>query len=301
VVDLGDVQELLPFEDDGNEDADVDVDTWKERGDALLRLGDVSSAASYYERGLYESSSVSIGSTVVVSVKGFPKLAEVDCMEDDGNVDVTLVESGEEVTVKNSSILLAVKESDPEQLQERILLNLARCMLQLSDLDTSTDRSKYLKAAILATSLVVTMSCSQADEVELPTNAQTALVLRAKAQMGLSRWPQARQDATKLVKAGNEQGSKLLASVERKKQILAKADKRLAKEMCKLVQSTTCDASVSPRPEEEETNPPNALNHASLNNFLPSPLCGIFLFLLLPLVAASVMAQLYPEQLKQQK
>ncbi|KAL3925494.1 MAG: hypothetical protein SGARI_005832, partial [Bacillariaceae sp.] len=253
-VKLSEVQELLPFED-ATTKADLEIAAWKERGDTLLRLGDASSAASYYERGLHESNVISIGSTVVVSAGGFPRLAEVDCIEEeDGNVDIALVESGEEKTVKKSAILLGIKEMDPEQLQERMLLNLSRCMLQLSDLDSFANKSKYLKAAILATSLVITISCSQnSDDGDLPTNAQTALVLRAKAQISLSKWPQAKQDAAKLVKSGNEQGTKLLATIERKKKLQAKSDKKLAKEMCKLVQSTTTNGSVSSSKEPKGT------------------------------------------------
>jgi hypothetical protein len=256
---------LLPFEIDPFKDSDVfsgreakgsgkdavaNITTWKERGDQLLRLGDASAAASYYEKALCDSSSVSIGGTVILSVEGFPRVAEVDCIDDDdddgGMIDVTLVHNGDETTVKRSAVLLGILEPDVTILQERILLNLARCMLQLSDLDAA-NRPKYLKAAILATTLVITLSLfrqQQDDEDEpllLPSNAQTALVLRCKAYTSLSKWAKATSDARKLVQRGSneEQGRKLLVGIERKKKLQSKTDKKLAKDICRLVQSAT--------------------------------------------------------------
>ena len=252
-VKLENLQGLLPFENtengSTNEHASArtkskisEITMWKERGDRLLRLGDASSASSYYEKALFDSSQVSIGGTVIIPVEGFPRIAEVDCVEeDDGIIDVTLV-SGEERSVKSSSVLLGVMESDDDKLQERILLNLTRCTLQLSDLDV-VNRTKYLKSALLAASLVLALSAfreNHDDESFLPANAQTALLFRAKANSGLSKWKNAMADARQLIKCGNkQQGNKLLASLERKKKIQSRTDKKLAKEVCLWVQSAT--------------------------------------------------------------
>ncbi|VEU42525.1 unnamed protein product [Pseudo-nitzschia multistriata] len=263
------VEELLPFERCGSNNSDEtavaptatitaskhtstkhNIGLWKERGDQLLRLGDASAATSYYEKALSDSSSVSIGGSIVLSVEGFPRIAEVDCIDDDeddgGTIDVTLVHNGQERSVKEASVLLGIMEADADRLQERILLNLARCMLQLSDLDAA-NRPGYLKSAVLAATLVLALSSfrsSEEDSDGTPSPAkkhsQTALVLRCKAYTGLSRWKNARSDARQLVASGDEkQGSKLLAVVERKKATQSKQDKKLAKEICKLVESAT--------------------------------------------------------------
>ena len=263
------VEGLLPFEtnsrvnsDDSRNDSDCSIAMWKERGDQLLRLGDASAAATYYEKALFDSSSVSIGGTIVVSVEGFPRIAEVDCVDDE-EIDVTLVHNQEEKTLKESSVLLAILEDDPTKLQERILLNLARCMLQLSDLDAA-NRPRYLKSAVLASTLAISVSSFRkehgdaADEqpLRLPANAQTALMLRCKAYSGLSRWAMATSDARKLLKSGRDeqQGRKLLVSIERKKNLQSKADKRLAKEICLLVQSATA-ASESTTTADHSSTP----------------------------------------------
>eukprot|EP00536_Pseudo-nitzschia_multiseries_P001126 jgi/Psemu1/282804/fgenesh1_pg.14_\ len=147
-------------------------------------------------------------------------------------------------------------ENDADHLQERILLNLARCMLQLADLD-ATNRPKYLKSAVLAATLVLTLSshrqptaaaatttaavASTPGDAVLPGTSETALVLRCKAYGGLSKWKNALSDARQLVARGTdpEQGKKLFAGIERKKAIRAKTDKKLAKDICRLVQSAT--------------------------------------------------------------
>ena len=256
----GEVEDLLSFEADPRCDSDeTSVATWKDRGDKLLRLGDASAAASFYEKALFDSSLVSIGGTVVISVGGFSRIAEVDCSDDDdGTIDVTLLHNGDEVTIKESAVLLGLLETDPDFLQQRILLNLARCMLQLSDLD-GINRPKYLKSAVLATTLAFTLSLFRQEQLEekslgLPTNAQNALVLRCKAYSSLSKWPKATADARKLVKSGDgEQGQKLLASIERKKKIQSKKDKRLAKEICLLVQSATASEESETKEEPDNT------------------------------------------------
>jgi hypothetical protein len=262
IVNILEVQELLLFEKlsstESSEDSNVSL--WKDRGDQLLRLGDASSAASYYEAAISKSSTISIGGTIVVQIKGFPKIAEVDCVEDE-SVDVTIVDSGDEATIPKSEILLGLLEPDNDKLQERILLNLARCMLHLSEIDTM-NRPGYLKSAVLACSLVVTISPfhegqeHHADDTNerLSANAQTALLLRAKAQADLSKWPNAMADAKKLIRAGNEQGRKLLESFERKKKQRAKLDKKLSKAVCRWVQTATAE-SVSDNCEESSITP----------------------------------------------
>ena len=281
------VKPLLPFEDSCIADDDsLTVAEWKDRGDQLLRLGDASAAASYYEMALSKSSTLQIGSTIITKMGGYPKLAEVDCVEDD-SLDVTLVESEEESTITHSQILLCLLEPDAEKCQERILLNLARCLLQLADLDnaTSESRPKYLKAAVLACTLALTIiSFAADDETEISANSQTAWILRAKAQAALSKWPHALSDAKKVVKAGHKQGRKLLDEIERQQRQKVKTDKKLAKELCKWVETATSD-SVSDdqvaRKEDTTDAPPIEKTTNALSFSIPS-----WLHFVLPLMAA---------------
>jgi hypothetical protein len=220
----------------------------KEQGDELLRCGDSSSAVSYYEEALRVSSKPSIGSSIIVKVQGYPKIAEVDYMEDDGSMDITLIESEEETTVSMSSVLLTILQPDPDQFQERILLNLARCMLHLADLDTK-HRPKYLKAAVLACTLAMTICEFQTDpgtendDSNGNSTVHTALFLRAKTQGFLSKWPNAMADAKRLIQAGKqEQGNKLLENLQKRKQQMVKKDKKLAKAVAKFVSNVTTES-----------------------------------------------------------
>lgn len=233
---------LLPFEvesliDDGRKGPD-EVAIWKSRADQLLKLGDASAAASYYEEALYVSSNLSIGATSVVCVNGFLRLCEVDCVEDNGptvTVDATFLDDGEERQLNKSQLLLTLMENDGERLQERVLLNLTRCMLQLADLDGS-NRQSYAKAAVLGATIALTVATHGVDEL-LPTSAQTALTLRFKAYLILSKWKNAVLDVKKLIDVGNKDGKRFLTELERKKQQQQRTTKMLAKEMCKLLAS----------------------------------------------------------------
>jgi len=201
-------------------------------------------------------------------------VAEVDCIDDDdedASVDVTMVESGEEITLSASSsssssqpspqLLLVILESDgSDRLQERILLNLARCMHQLADLDRTKHRPKYLKAAVLACSLAMVVhefhssSSSDDDAGETNTNTKTtattesALYLRSKAQGLLSKWSHAIADAKRLARLNESRGNALLNSLQRRKRQQAKNDKKLSKAVCQLVKNVTSTSPVSNKP-----------------------------------------------------
>lgn len=267
-------QPLLPFEgqhhDDGN---DIHrIDTWKDRGDRLFRLGDPSSAIPYYEMSLHLSSQMTIGSTIILLQKGFAKLAEVDCL-DDSTIDVVVVDSSEDLTIPKTSALITVLEKDSDKFQERILLNLTRCLLQQSDIDMP-NRSKYLTAAVLATTLVISIAAFHNDRNNdvLTDNAQNALVLRVKAQCGLSKWPNAAADAKRLIKVGNDQGRKLLENVESLKLQQQKKDKKLVKAMSRLIQSATTSPSSASLVSEETNNPDAAFPSSTSTQSPKSPL-----------------------------
>ena len=311
LVDKNQIQELLPFEtetapkdedlqkkadqqDSSSASANV-ISYWKDCGDQLLRLGDPSSAVPYYEIALSKSSHISIGSTAIIQVKGFTKLAEVDCVDDDeSTVDMMVVETGEEMTIPKSHVLLAVLEPDPDSLQPRILLNLARCMIQLSEYDIATvNRPKYLKSAVLACSLVITLSSSDDnDDSGFANNMQTALLLRGKALGGLSKWPNAIADAKKLIKiGGSKEGQKLLQILERLKAKQIKTNKKLSKEVARWVQTATNESSVSDDHHEKErtsTSGDNAKQQELPTK--PSPVSSL-LSIALPLLAAILIHQ----------
>ena len=247
-VSADEVMILLPFEvesdivdadtEGGSKTCPEDVAIWKSRGDQLLKLGDPSAAASYYEEALYVSSHLSVGSTIITSVNGFPRLCEVDCVEDDeSTVDVTFLIDGEERQLKKSQVLLALMEGDADKLQERILLNITRCMLLLADLD-GLNRQTYAKAAVLGATVAMTIANLDVDE-GLPPHTQTAMQLRCKAYMMLSKWKNTLLDCNRLIDVGNKEGKKLLATLEQKKQSAARTNKMLAREMCKFVESAS--------------------------------------------------------------
>ena len=312
LVDKNQIRELLPFEtetapkdedlqkkadqqDSSSASANV-ISYWKDCGDQLLRLGDPSSAVPYYETALSKSSHISIGSTAIVQIKGFTKLAEVDCVDDDeSTVDMMVVETGEEMTIPKSHVLLAVLEPDPDSLQPRILLNLARCMIQLSEYDIATvNRPKYLKSAVLACSLVITLSSSDDDDDDsvLANNMQTALLLRGKALGGLSKWPNAIADAKKLIRMdGSKEGQKLLQNLERLKAKQIKTNKKLSKEVAKWVQTATNESSVSDDHHEKERTSTSGDN--AKQQELPTKSSHVFSisYIALPLLAAILIHQ----------
>lgn len=252
-VPLNELLSLMEFE---ASDISKDIGVLKDQGDALLRAGDASAAVSYYEAALRQScqsvmTSPSIGSSIILKTKGgYLKVAEIDCVEqvDESkgsfSLDVTIVESGEEMEISNSAAVLGILNNDGEdRIQERILLNLSRCLHQLADIDEPKHRPDYLKGAILACSLAIVLAefHSSDDTAEKSKGTlQSALQLRAKAYILLSKWPHAKQDAKRLIKEGKaDQAKSLLDNIEKRKQVQVKKDKKLAKAVAKLVQNVT--------------------------------------------------------------
>lgn len=276
------VASLLDFETTKTEVSES-IAVWKERGDTLLRLGDASAAVGYYEHALHLSSKLSEGSSVLIKVKGYIKVAEVDCIES-RTVDVTLLEAGDEMTLNRNDVLMTILEPDSDRMQERILLNLGRCLLQLADTTTLTRRPRYLKSAVLAAS----MALSLAEFVKNPasTNLQTSLLLRCQAQTSLSKFSHATADAKRMLSLDphNKQAQKLLKDIARQQSLQKKNDKKLAKEMCKWVQTATNGPVSDNEDDNEQKNltPQPRIDHAP--HFLsPAPawLLGIVAGLLL--------------------
>jgi hypothetical protein len=236
------------------------ISAWKEWGDQLLQLGDGAAAIPYYERGLKQSSILQIGGSVVFKQGGHTKVADVDCFDvDEGSVDISMAESGEERTIKEKQVLLCLLQTDDDHVQERLLLNLTRCYLQLADATSSFPASRrphYLRAAVLATTLVLTIagfrrhSASDNDETTMSPTHQTALVLRAQAQASLNKLPHALQDVKRLLAANRQhrEGRKLLRELEAKLIYQQKKDKHLVKEICQWVQTAAGGEDVSSVP-----------------------------------------------------
>jgi tetratricopeptide (TPR) repeat protein len=252
-VKVSDVLPLLDFERHIFEDASVSE--WKDRGDTLLRLGDASAAVPHYERALEllgsSPNKISIGSVVIVKQKGFFNLVQIDCIDRD-EVDVThLDEEEKEETLHLNDIVLAVPKRDGKLFQERILLNLARCFLQLAATTLiRRRRPSYLKAAVRAASFALTVSHfrdSMSATNFVSASKSKALLLRSQAQLGLSKFSHATGDAKKVLDMDpkNKEAALLLRDIARKQQKIAKADKKLVKEVCRWVQSATTESSVS--------------------------------------------------------
>jgi hypothetical protein len=296
-VPLQTVMELLPFEvqqqqiyDEDSSNTASTISLWKDCGDQLLRLGDASAAVFYYEMALIKSSILQIGSTIILQVQGFPKLAEVDCIEhgdyssSPATLDIEIVETGTEMTISASQVLLCLWQHDLDKLQERILLNLARCLSQLAEMGAPAHRSRYLKAVVLSCTLALTVAmyrCNNSKEdttlaggsndtsgeKHLPPNGQAALQLRARAYGNLSKWSHAVADAKRLISCqesgkdngGNSVGRKLLVDLQRQQLQQVKTDKKLAKAVCQWVETAT----TTTQSEDAVSNETNEVNRGN--------------------------------------
>jgi len=250
----------------------VTAETLKERGDALLRLRDLSAAIAYYEGALSLTSKIVLGGTVILNRGGRPVLAEIDCMEETPatgtsdckqrsavvSMDVTYVSDGGEGTISDQDVLLGILDEryNSDRLQERILLNLTRCCLQLSDVDVLHGRSstrplKYRKSAILGSSLA--MACCDFFE-NLPSSSgntkspphvlstrKKARLLRAKAYVAMGKTKHATIDLKNILKDDSNciDAKRLLSSLEQAHSVKKKTDRKLAKEMCTWINGAT--------------------------------------------------------------
>jgi tetratricopeptide (TPR) repeat protein len=253
---------LLEFEQ--KQDATVKsdastIDVWKDRGDQLLRLGDAAAAVKFYEVALKLSSTLQIGTTILTKEGGNMKVAEVDCIEE-GAIDVTMLETGEEKTIAGEKgIQLCVLEPDEERLQERILLNLCRCFLQLAETTTTISlRPRYLRSAFISCTLAISINSMQQDSPKGATGVsstlKSALLLRSKAYASLSKYPYAIADMNRLLALDpqNKEAKRRLRDLERQKIEHAKTDKKLVKEMCQWLGQVNDDEESSSVSEAKE-------------------------------------------------
>jgi hypothetical protein len=238
-VALSNVIPLMEFEQNGGDE--VDVAQWKERGDALLQLGDGSAAIPYYEAGLAASSALQVGITAIISKKDEFQVAEVDYIEN-GNVDVTVIGSDEEEerTVPDTDVKLCLL-SGQEELQVRILLNLARCLMQVADLEDSQMSAYYRRSAAIGCSIALAILTHVDGQKSLQA---TALLLRSKAHASRSKWKLAIADAQLLTQEHTDYKEGRAWSLQLEKQVAQhqKTNQKLAKSMCAWVQNATATA-----------------------------------------------------------
>lgn len=289
-VNVSELLTLLELEQQGSlagDETSVSVAEWKERGDTLLRLGDASAAIPFYEAGLSASSVLQVGGTGLVPLKDEYHIAEVDYLED-GNADVTI--GDEERTIPASEMKLCLLPGD-EALQVRILLNLARCLMQVGELEQGQMSAYYRRSAATACSMALAILTTLNEDTE--SLHATALLLRSKAHASRSKWKMALADAQTLIRdhPGYKEGRKWAPQLDLQVARQQKTNQKLAKSMCAWVQNATTTTETSSedvnepsssvsqvRNEEQRSSPGNAMHRQS-------PLT-LFWYLLFPLLLA---------------
>lgn len=250
---LQDMEPLLDFEA-STILSEGDFAENKARGDQLLALGDAAVALGYYERAL-RLIQLQIGCTIVLkeaesSKKASSlKLAEVDCVEADG-VDVTILPRGLEKTIVADQVALVIFEPDQESLQVRMLLNCARCCLQLAELSTSI-KSHFTQRAVHFCSLCMLILEFRQDESS--SYLQTALLLRSQALAEKHQYDAALSDLSKLLKLNpdHDVGIRKVKQYKRQKEETKQKEKKLVKAMCGYIQQATNGVSTT---EESPTS-----------------------------------------------
>ena len=278
--------------------APASAEAWKARGDALLRLGDCVAAIEAYEASLRAVGGArpELGGTVVVERGGRPTLAEVDCLEAEegeggkagagagagagpgGTADVTLVEGaedGQEATVGLGEVLLCLPGGGAAAvgLQERVLLNLARCLLRIADPaedpagvpppPSSLRAATCRRAAVLGCSLALACGRHRAaiggsdagsdgdgggdgggggNAGDAPTTEEKARLIRSAAYLALGRLRHASADARHVLarlRPGSAGAERQLARVRREARRRKRTDRRLARDVCGWVKAVT--------------------------------------------------------------
>lgn len=248
---------------------DAAAAAWKDCGDTLLKLGDTSAAIPYYERALQLTSNIQIGSTVLLATKKKKNddivvvAAEIDCMDaDDGTADVTFVASGKETVVNVKRDILLAASLHESEFQIRVLLNLARCLLQLAEFDNTplSRPSAYRKGAVLACSLAYELLLLQDEDDEVTSYHMTSLLLRSKAQAGRAKWPAAMTDIGQLLKyepqskQGRKWRTELMGLIAQHEQV----NKKLVKGMCQWIQTATNEEDNAVSDDDNAAVPPKS-------------------------------------------
>lgn len=252
----------------------------KSFGDESYMLHSYEDAICHYESALHiaHKSAISIGGVVILKVGGHPVLADIDCMEGHTSIDITFCKDGQEQTMPVSKVLLGVSTTDKESsfVQAKILLNLARCHLQLADMEAGHDLSRssaYRKASVLASSLALTChdyyqhECEQNDTAVFTIKAK---FIRARAYVDCGNFRHARADLRAVLKLDtNHRASlQLVREIDRKIALKKKADRTLAKQVCKwveIVSSSSANTGAANDDGKSEMQGKDYEEHASLS------------------------------------
>lgn len=238
----------------------ISAEQWKERGDRLLQrpIRDPSAAAACYINALGNLQPYTpekwVGSSLLMIEKGRCVLAEVDCYnDDDETLDITISAVGDEKVISTSEARLIIYESD-EDIQERCLLNLARCCLQLKQQFAGAlhqqNRSIYLHRAVLFSTLALTIleqfrgeTHGNSETIEKPL-VVSALLLRSQAQEERGKLSHARADLERI--RHNNQARERLRRIDQQSKVQARQNRQLARNVSRWVQTA-----VSTHQEEE--------------------------------------------------
>lgn len=284
------------------------MQSYKDYGDQLLRINDFTCAVAYYESALhFVSSKIDIGGTLVVKHKGHSMIAEVDCIENEGKntrYDITYT-SGEEATISQKEILLAIWAQDLSFIQPRILLNLSRCLLKLAIADAGTSgnancvgeknrQERYRLAAVKGCTIAITLceyhALNNSDDstAEVHSLIEKARIVRSRAFLDLRKFPNATVDAKKVLanNAANREANKLLNEIKAAELHKKSVDKKLSKEVCKWVQTATnsakgaeaierMDDSVSDQETQEIGDDAQAMETTQMETVWPMIVRGI--------------------------
>jgi hypothetical protein len=237
------LMELLDFERDPAPQGELlPPYTWKDRGDQLLHLGDHSSAIRYYEMALSFTNKLQVGCTVLIQPIETVLLADVDCLEET-TADLTLIASGNEMSAVQQSMILLSLSPQHAVLQLRLLLNLARCLIQLADYDNTLllRPGAYRKCAVMCTSMAYVMTTTTED---FKAFQPKCLLLRSKAHASQGQYVASMLDIETLL---TMQATHIKEATLWKHELLAlmkqqqATNKKLVKGMCQWIKSATAD------------------------------------------------------------
>ena len=287
-VDVKDIEPLHHFEiSDQNQVSVPDSELvlqYKSHGDILLKTGDPASAVPFYEEALQRLNKIELGGGCVVKEKGFLRYAEIDCI-DANQLDLCIPESGREFSCSVSSVIIFISH-DP--VQSLILLNLTRCLVSLSEIASASQmkrRPAFLKAAVLASSIVVTKESRNKEDAGATKRRNTALLLRSRSQLGLSKFQQARADARNVLQSipDHQEAIRLVKLSKEKEMKLQVSNKKLVREVCKWVDTAASEAKNNPvsGPEGEKNSERKVTSSSMESLFDPTTIQYTFCLLMI--------------------
>lgn len=240
----------------------------KEKADSLLVMRDPASAVEYYEEALKSISKIEIGGYVAYNKNGHAIIAEVDCVDsDDDTVDVTLLETGEEEILSTKKIIMGIHlQQEHIILQCKIMLNMTRCFLFLSDIESNevgrTSQVQSLRKAAVKSTTLSLSCCSLIEDETLQLNLEAKIrYLRAKAYCDSGKFDHARNDLRLILKNDpkNKAALSLMDDLGSKVKQKKKQDRALAKGMCRWIDKVTNENEGCVEAGENKSNNDNSV------------------------------------------